>query len=151
MRPKWMRFSFMDVAIAVLVLGTAAAISLSRATKASFTVSASEITSRLQGIRSQIDRFKADHNKTPPQPAGMANWGNMRARSDATETNVSRPKGTHFGPYMHVVPVNPLNQKTATSPLDRDASTGWYYSATATAYTILPRDANGDKITSYQN
>ena len=149
MKTKKRGFTLVEILIVVIILGILAAIVIPQFTNASTQAKNNSVASTLQTIRSQIELFKIQHNDTPPQTDGMADFANMLTKSDTTETNVAAPTGTSFGPYLQQEPLNPVMGKTGTSTAATDTTAGWYYSATPTAYTVYPRDANGASLTTY--
>jgi len=143
-------FTLVEILIVVIILGILAAIVIPQFTNASMTARNNSVQGTLQTIRSQIELFKIQHNDIPPQSTGMAAWGNMLLTSSTTETTVAAPSGTNWGPYFQNAPVNPFNNLTNTTTVNgKDTTSGWYFTATTTSYTIQARNADGTVNTTY--
>jgi general secretion pathway protein G len=134
-------FTLIEILIVVIILGILAAIVVPQVSTASNDARATSVRSQLQKIRSQIEVFKLNHAGSPPQTAGM--WNLLLSQSSTLETAVATPVGTSFGPYLQVLPQNPLNNLTAISTADPDINAGWYYTCDATGYEIRARNKDG--------
>ena len=142
-------FTLVEILIVVIILGILAAIVIPQFTNASSDARESSVSSTLQTIRSQIELFKIQHTDTPPQTTGMAGWALMINKTDLGDTTATTAGATAFGPYLQQAPTNPLNNRTGCSTATTDTTSGWYYSATGSAYTIQARNPNGTVNTSY--
>jgi general secretion pathway protein G len=135
-------FTLVEILIVVIILGILAAIVIPQFTNASTMARDSSVASTLQTLRGQIELFKVQHRDTAPTATAIANWQLMLTTSDTTETNTTAPTGTHFGPYLQSLPINPLN---GHSEVGTTASTtvGWVYVANGSDYTLLPVNSAG--------
>ena len=68
---------------------------------------------------------------------------------NATMANSAAPTGTHWGPYLQAVPINPLNGMTGVSSAASDANAGWYYQPAGLGFTFYSRNADGSVNTAY--
>jgi general secretion pathway protein G len=144
-------FTLVEILIVVIILGILAAIVIPQFTNASTDARNNSTSSTLQTIRSQLELFKIQHGDIPPQTTGMAAFVVMLNKSSTNDTGTvaTVPAGTNFGPYLQQSPVNPITKLTGTSTTASDATTGWYYNSTTTAYTIYPRSSDGTSITTF--
>jgi len=140
-------FTLVEILIVVVILAILAIVAVPHFAAAGEESRQAAAQTTLQRLRRTIEVFKAEHDSTPPQVAGM--WTLLTGQSDGTEAAVANPVGTTFGPYLQTAPANPWNNLTGVSTANVDSSAGWYYSATTTAYTIQMRNVDGTINASY--
>jgi general secretion pathway protein G len=128
-------FTLVEILIVVIILGILAAIVIPQFTNASSDARNSSVQSTLQTIRSQMELFKLQHSDTPPTVTAITGWQLMLTTSTTTETTITNPAGTNFGPYMQTAPVNPLNS-SSTVAAAAGAGVGWVYVLSGNIYTI---------------
>jgi general secretion pathway protein G len=136
-------FTLVEILIVVIILGILAAIVIPQFTNASQDARHSSVASTLQTLRSQLELFKVQHNDKPPTTAAIANWELLLATSSTTETSVTNPSGTFFGPYLQSLPVNPINGHAGVASAP-STTVGWVYTVTGSDYAILPVDTAGN-------
>ena len=89
--------------------------------------------SMVQTIRSQIALYRLQHfDNNPTLEQLQDGWGVLVRRTDVHgSTTPALSKGdTHlpYGPYMQMIPVNPLNGRSGVCPLSAPtADAGWAY------------------------
>jgi len=141
-------FTLVEILIVVIILGIIAAIVVPQFSNASSDARASSIARTLQTLRSQIGVFTIQHGDTAPAASAITNWQLMLTTSTTTETNVTNPAGTDFGPYMAVVPSNPYNGNSAVGAAP-STTVGWVYSSSGGQYTLQAVDTVGASVLTY--
>jgi len=141
-------FTLVEILIVVIILGILAAIVIPQFTNASNDARNSSVQSTLQTIRSQMELFKLQHSDTPPTATAITNWQLMLTQSTTTETNVTNPAGTNFGPYMQTAPTNPTNGKSAVGTAAA-TTVGWVYTQSGNQYTIQAVNTTGTGVLTY--
>ena len=141
-------FTLVEILIVVIILGILAAIVIPQFTNASNDARTSSVQSTLQTIRSQIELFKLQHADTPPTSTAIAAWQLMLTTSTTTETNLTNPAGTNFGPYMQTPPTNPVNGQSAVGTAAA-TTVGWVYIVSGNQYTIQAVDTTGTGMLTY--
>jgi general secretion pathway protein G len=141
-------FTLVEILIVVIILGILAAIVVPQFTNASSDARTSSISRTLQTIRSQIEVFKIQHGDYAPTQTAIANWQLFLGRSTTTETNITNPAGTDFGPYIAVAPVNPYNGKSAVGAAAA-TTVGWVYNSSGGQYTFQAVNTAGTGVLTY--
>ena len=92
-----------------------------RPTETSAEAKRNATASSLQTLRSQIELYKLQHRKAPPDLVRYPGWAQLlkRTRADGTP----HADGT-FGPYITSAPANPLNGSAAVLVVERMPSAG---------------------------
>jgi type II secretory pathway pseudopilin PulG len=137
-------YAMLEVLIVLLVLAVLASTVGPRLVVASYTWRNSRLTSHVEGLRQQIDRYRADHGGQGPHldEQGRIDGRNLIARmTNTTYPNGKISKFGSCGPYLEEWPANPFSEESigrvvklglAERP-PRDDTTGWYYNV----YTCL--------------
>ena len=112
-------FTLIEILIVVIILGILAAIVIPQFTNASKEAKQSSLVTQVQSMRSQIALFKLQHNDYLPGQLALVGsggtfdstvfWNQMTQFTDVTGA-VSTAKTAQYdkGPYMQLIPVNPL-------------------------------------------
>ena len=121
-------FTLVEILIVVVILGILAAIVIPQFTNASETAKASNLTSQLQSIRSQLELYQVQHNGSYPDLS--ANWNRFTMYTDiAGTTNATKTAVFAYGPYLQQSPINPFTASSTTAAA-AGATVGWVYSST---------------------
>jgi general secretion pathway protein G len=130
-------FTLIEILIVVALLAILAATIMPQFSNSTKDAEESSAAFSLQGLRSQIEVYKAQHSGQPP-----ATLDKLTARTNAQGTTGTDAASYPFGPYMPRVPENPFNQQNAVEaissypPSGVGASTsGWpYHSASGNIF-----------------
>ncbi|MCA9173056.1 MAG: prepilin-type N-terminal cleavage/methylation domain-containing protein [Planctomycetales bacterium] len=123
-RRGWRRgFTLIEVLIVVVILAVLAATVVPQYKDVTNDAKYNTTVFNLQGMRAQIELYKAQHNGNPPA-----------ALSDLTiSTDVSGAPGPDYGPYMINIPTENITGSSTTSaqsPINVTGTTGgWAYDA----------------------
>jgi len=117
-------FTFVEIIIAVIILAVLAALVVPQLGKASADPDLAALAATLQTVRTQLQRYKLQHNDTFPS---LAQWEKQMLTK--TKPNGSCSARGSCGPYLLQIPVNPLDGSRNISPL-QDGSGGWMYDQT---------------------
>jgi prepilin-type N-terminal cleavage/methylation domain-containing protein len=153
MRKRTRAFTLVEVLIVVLVLAILAAIVIPQLSGASARGRASMLADDVRLLRSQIQVYKAQHNVPPGYPNGnptraataQAFNDQMTLLTNATGTTAALTADANiymYGPYMQMIPVNPVNGLAtvwiiadgAAFPTSPDNNYGWIYQASSTMF-----------------
>jgi general secretion pathway protein G len=140
-------FTLVEILIVVVILGILAAIVIPQFANASSDARTTNLKTTLANVRNQIEVFKCQHNDTAPALAGM--WTLLTGQTDTSEANSIAPTGTHWGPYLQAVPINPLNGLTGVTGAATDPSAGWYYQPAGLGFTFYSRNVDGTVNSAY--
>jgi prepilin-type N-terminal cleavage/methylation domain-containing protein len=126
-------FTLIEILIVVVLLAILAATIVPQFSASTKDAQDSSAAFSLQGLRSQIEIYKAQHGGLTPSPLDK-----LTLRTDAQGTTGTDPASYPFGPYMPRIPENPLNQQRGVEaisdspPSSVGASTnGWLYHSTS--------------------
>lgn len=126
-------FTLVEILIVVVIMAVLAATIIPQFTASTKDAQESTAVFNLQGLRSQIELYKAQHSGTPP-----ATLDKLTNRSNASGTTGTDAATYPFGPYMLRLPENPFNNKNAVDaittypPSAVGATTaGWLYHSTS--------------------
>ncbi len=140
-------FTLVEILIVVVILGILAAIVIPQFTNASEAARASNLTSQLQSIRSQLELYQLQHNGQYPTLAqidgtgGVQNWNNLIITTDATGAAAAGVNA--FGPYLQRPPMNPFeNQSGVVATGNAAAGVGWTYNENSGALLAVIAAAN---------
>jgi prepilin-type N-terminal cleavage/methylation domain-containing protein len=122
-------FTLVEILIVVVLLAILAAAIMPQFSTSAKDAQESSAAFSLQGLRSQIEVYKAQHaGQTPPT------LDKLTVRTNAEGTSGTDPTSYPFGPYMPHLPENPFNQQHSVEaissypPSAAGASTsGWLY------------------------
>ncbi len=126
-------FTLVEILIVVVIMAVLAATIIPQFTASTKDAQISTAVFNLQGLRSQIELYKAQHSGVAPATLDKL----------TNRTNVSGTTGTDsatypFGPYMLQIPENPFNNKSAADPITTypptaagAATAGWLYHSTS--------------------
>ena len=126
-------FTLIEILIVVVILGILAATVLPQFTAANDDAKKSAVVQDLQGLRSQIEMFKFDHEGALPGEEDATSFEDAMTK----KTNLAGALDSNgpFGPYIVKLPPNPYNTKdtvnelaAAPVPNDADDSFGWLFS-----------------------
>ncbi len=115
-------FTLVEILIVVIILGILAAIVIPQFSNASNDARKSSLVSQLQTLRSQIQLYSLQHNDvySPALVTGGATpWADMIVKTNADHTTTGTPV---LGPYLQAVPVNSLNNSSATATVTGTAN-----------------------------
>jgi len=133
-------FTLVEILIVVVILGILAAIVIPQFTEASTEAKTSALLSDLQGVRSQIELYKIQHNDAMPgdttgdgQADNAADFvADLVGKTDLA--GAADPAGA-YGPYLQKFPINQFTTGAgdavtiqAAVPAEADNGNGWYYS-----------------------
>ncbi len=150
-------FTLVEILIVVVILGILAAIVIPQFTNASTEAKESSLVSNLQGIRSQIELYKINHNDNlPADAAALVTALTTKTKADGTAWVTG--DGVGYGPYMQKLPGNPFSQSAldtngnaTVSDTRTDSADGahWYYtvSADGSSYTFGANDGLKNNVT----
>lgn len=126
-------FTLVEILIVVVLLAILAAAIVPQFSSSSKDAQESAATFNLQGLRSQLEVYKAQHLGLAPPTLDK-----LTVRTNAAGTSGTDAAAYPFGPYMPQVPENPLNQQrgveaiSAYPPTAVGSSTaGWLYHSTS--------------------
>jgi len=141
-------FTLVEILIVVMILGILAGIVLPQLSTADTAARASMLADNLRSMRMQIARFKWQHNGIAPgYPVSGPLVGDAEffAQQMTLSTKVSRQTaapgaaGYPYGPYMSIIPKNPINNKDSVKilapgdaiPAAAGDNFGWLYKPSA--------------------
>jgi general secretion pathway protein G len=137
-------FTLVEILIVVVILGILAAIVIPQFTEASTEAKTSALVSDLQGVRSQIELYKIQHNDIMPGDTdldGVVDNAGEFVTDLTTQTDQAGAVGTDFGPYLQKFPSNQFTtgaQDAVTVgnavPAESNAGTGWYYDTSTNTF-----------------
>jgi general secretion pathway protein G len=113
---KFRAFTLVEILIVVVILGILAAIIIPRFANASKDARRAALASQLNSVRAQIQLYTIEHGDQRPPNLGGNNWTDL--------TTQSVYNGTNRGPYLPMVPINPLNGFTNIVVIAADPSWG---------------------------
>ena len=120
-------FTLVEILIVVVILGILAAIVIPQFTNASETAKASNLSSQLQSIRSQLELYQVQHNGSYPDLS--ANWNKFTMFTDISgNTNATKTSTFAYGPYLQQSPTNPFTNSSTVGAAG--ATVGWVYDST---------------------
>jgi prepilin-type N-terminal cleavage/methylation domain-containing protein len=146
-------FSLLEVVIVVAIIAILAAIGIPRMSRGAKGANDSALASSLQGLRTAIDMFGAEHAGSFPDGTNIN--GQLTQYSDASgNVAVAKDTGHIYGPYIRVVPPLPVGaRKGGTTIATADAAgVGWIYDPVAgkiTANTTTEADDAGKLYNKY--
>jgi general secretion pathway protein G len=136
-------FTLVEILIVVVVLGILAATVITMASSSTLSAKESAVATDLQLLRNFILIYKAQHLEVSPgYPNGSTSVTPTSDAFVAQATTASNSSGVtaavgtsgyERGPYMQMIPVNPLNNSRSvmvvagTAFPNADNSTGWVY------------------------
>jgi general secretion pathway protein G len=159
-------FSLVEILIVVMILGILAAIAIPKFSNASQIARESSLKDNLRLLRTQLGVYKSQHAVYPGYPSGDPNqtptaacaadqllkFTDGRGNISDTSSDIFR-----WGPYMDMVPKNPINGNAAikilaeTDDFTPDGTTGWLYQPSSGAFkaNIAGDDGAGHPIIDY--
>ena len=134
-KDKRMRYSILDILMTMALVALVAASAGPRFSKASLENRLSEMVDGLYAVRSQIERYRVEHNGLLP---GQTSPGG-HVSPDAFAEAVTRPDASGRGPWLRAIPANPFMtgdkaddvtcvNAAGASPTG-DEGTGWWFNA----------------------
>jgi prepilin-type N-terminal cleavage/methylation domain-containing protein len=137
-------FTLVEILVVVVVLGILAAMVVPKFSNAAATARASMLADDLRIVRTQIEVFAGQHNVPPGypncDPAAAPTEDSFvtymtKASRITGETAEPGTAGFPYGPYMRVIPPNPVNALATVQvipddgsiPAAADGSHGWIY------------------------
>jgi len=152
--PRARGFTLIEILIVVVVLGIIASIVLPQFSNASETAKENTLRDELRYLRTQIVVYKAQHADTAPGPTAADLLAQMTLHTNEAGATSATPSATYkYGPYLSMVPKNPINSRdtietTTDSPPVGDGSHGWEYNPT-TAEIIADLDGTDSNASRY--
>jgi len=142
MKPKG--FTLVEILVVVVILGILAAVVIPRFSNAAAAARASMLADDLRTVRIQTEVFEGQHASPPGYPGCDPNnapteatfVAHMTMASKVTgETAAPGTAGYPFGPYLRVIPQNPVNGNSSVQiipdsgamPGSADDSHGWIF------------------------
>ena len=137
-------FTLVEILVVVVVLGILAAMVVPKFSNAAATARASMLADDLRVMRMQVEVFAGQHNVPPgypgcdpaaaPTEAAFVAYVTQASKITG-ETEAPGTAGFPFGPYMRVIPPNPINGLATVEiipddgsvPAVPDGSHGWIY------------------------
>lgn len=126
-------FTLVEILIVVVLLAILAATIVPQFSSSTKDAQESSAAFSLQGLRSQIEIYKAQHSGQTPTTLDK-----LTVRTNSQGTTGTDAVSYPFGPYMPHVPENPFNQQRTVEaissypPSSVGASTsGWLYHSTS--------------------
>jgi general secretion pathway protein G len=159
-------FTLVEILIVVMILGILAAIVIPQYSSATSESRRATIADQLRLYRDQINVYKAQHTDNVPGvtaavPAGSVALfaAHLTTYTDVAGDSSATKDATHkFGPYLPVMPLNPINgldtvkidATSATVPTP-DGTTGWIYqpSTGRLSINLTTQDPDGKAYVSY--
>lgn len=115
-------FTLVELMIVVGILAILAAIVLPRYSSASDSAKLANVKTTLSTVRGQLQRYYIDHNQTYPDLV-TDGWAGLTQK---TNPDGSLDADGAFGPYLRMVPINPITQSSLISATETEGR-GWYY------------------------
>lgn len=137
MSQKRNAFTLVEILIVVVIMAVLAATIIPQFTASTKDAQSSTATFNLQGLRSQIELYKAQHAGTPPSALDK-----LASRTNGSGTVGTDAASYPFGPYMVQIPENPFNNSNTVEAITSyppsavgAATSGWlYHAATGNVY-----------------
>jgi general secretion pathway protein G len=159
-------FTLVEILIVVMILGILAAAAIPKFAHASQSARESALKDNLRLLRTQLGVYKSQHNLYPGYPGGDgAQTPTAAAAADqllqytdfAGHTSATGSATCKWGPYLNVMPVNPVNGDARLKILSDgdafspDGSTGWLYqpSTGRLKANVMGNDSTGHAFIDY--
>ena len=127
-------FTLVEILIVVVILGILAAIIVPKMSNAGMVARENMLRENLRLLRTQINVYRAQHwDVSPGYPGGdktqvpttVAFIEQMTQPTD--DTGDTAAVSTPFGPYLRIIPDNPINGSNGVLPAVGDESDGWIF------------------------
>jgi general secretion pathway protein G len=159
-------FSLVEILIVVMIIGILAAIAVPKFSNASQIARENSLKEDLRLLRTAISVYKSQHSANPGYPGGDTSQTPVAQTAydqlltftdDLGHTSASGSSVYKWGPYINVIPPNPINSKTDfkivadSDPLTPDDTTGWLYqpSTGQIRANVSTLDTSGNPIANY--
>ena len=159
-------FTLVEILIVVMILGILAAIIIPQYASATNESRRATIADQLRLYRDQINVYKAQHTDNVPGvtaavPAGSVALfaAHLTSHTDAAGNNSATRSATFkYGPYLPVMPLNPINglatvkiDATSAAVPTPDGTTGWIYQPATGRLSInlTTQDPDGKAYVNY--
>ncbi len=138
-------FTLVEILIVVVILGVLAAIVIPEFTLAENSAKQSNLETQLQTIRSQLERYRVQHDNTYPTIEQMFN--NLVASTGPDGSTL----GVINGPYLQRKPANPFvagtNGTVVVAAGSAASTNGWTYDDTTGVIKCSLSTAINDRLT----
>ncbi len=159
-------FSLVEILIVVMIIGILAAIAVPKFSNASQITRENSLKEDLRLLRTSIGVYRSQHSANPGYPGGDTSQSptaqtayNQLLTFTDNQGNTSATGGNPFtwGPYMNMLPPNPVNSKSDwkilsdSDPFTPDDTTGWLYqpSTGLIKANVSALDSSGHAIVDY--
>jgi prepilin-type N-terminal cleavage/methylation domain-containing protein len=119
-------FTLVEILIVLVILGILSAILIPQFAEASNQAKESRLIKALQTMRSEIERYKIQHNNSLPGVGGATIEQAITGLTDVNGDVAAAPGAGVYGPYLEKLPENPFTNGHGVNGTAADSSPqGW--------------------------